>query len=286
MTGPNMRLSLVVMAYRQEATIADTITAAFAQDHHDLEIVLTDDASPDGTFAVMEKMAAVYRGPHHVVLNRNPQNLGLIGHVNHLFNLVTSDWLIYNAGDDMSEPHRARAIAEVIARDNPRYIHSDVTDLHADGQAFGRQRDRTRHAELEAMSLPQLARAMSHGIGATAVWHRDLFRIFGPITETGLYEDRVLLFRARLIGTVGYVPDRLVRYRRGMGLSSRKDMDPAKLLQVDLATLRQRRADVLKVAPDRRDILKALDKKQARRERELAEVLAGGTPTPDGSDDD
>jgi len=280
-----MRLSLVVMAYRQEATIADTISAAFAQDYPDLEIVLTDDASPDGTFGVMERMAAVYDGPHRVLLNRNPRNLGLIGHVNRLFDLVTSDWLIYNAGDDISEPHRARVLADVIAREGPRYIHSDVTDLHTDSQAFGRQRDRRRHDELEGMSLPQLARAMSHGIGATAAWHRELFRTFGPISETGLYEDRVLLFRARLIGTVGYSRERLVRYRRGQGLSLRRNMDPARLLEVDLATLRQRRLDVLKVAPDRRDILRALDKKQARREGDLAEVLAGGTPRPDGPND-
>ena len=86
---PAPRLSLVVMSYRQEAYIADTVASAFASDYPDLEIVLTDDASPDGTFQIMREMAAAYRGPHRIVLNRNAQNLGLIGHVNHLFNLAT-----------------------------------------------------------------------------------------------------------------------------------------------------------------------------------------------------
>jgi glycosyltransferase involved in cell wall biosynthesis len=276
-----MRLSLVVMAYRQEAFIADTIAAAYAQDYPDLEIVLTDDCSPDGTFQIMERMAAAYTGPHRLVLNRNPQNLGLIGHVNRLFDLATSDWLIYNAGDDLSEPHRTRRIAETIARDDPRYIHSDVTDLHADGRPYAEQRTRTRHAELAAMSLPELARAMSHGIGATAAWHRDLFHRFGPITETGLYEDRVMLFRARLIGTAGYVDDRLVRYRRGIGLSVRHKSEPEKHLRVDLATLHQRRRDCLAVAPERTDILKAIDKKLAKRERELASLAAGEPVAPE-----
>jgi glycosyltransferase involved in cell wall biosynthesis len=197
-----MRLSLVVMAYRQEAFIAETIAAAFAQDYPDLEIVLTDDASPDGTYRVMEEMAAAYRGPHRIVLNRNPQNLGLIGHVNRLFDLATSDWLIYNAGDDISEPHRARTIAEVIARDQPHYVYSNVTDLDAAGDQLARQKNRTRPEILQQKSLPDLAKAMSHALGASSAWHRDLFTRFGPIVETDLFEDQVLMFRARLIGTV------------------------------------------------------------------------------------
>lgn len=281
-----MRLSLVIMAYRQEAFIAETIAAAFAQDHPDLEIVLTDDASPDGTFRVMEAMAAAYTGPHKIVLNRNPQNLGLISHVNRLFDLATSDWLIYNAGDDLSEPHRARAMAEVIARERPHYIYSNVTDLDATGDALDRQKNRIRPDILQKKSLPALSKAMSHALGASSAWHRDLFSRFGPITETDLFEDQVLMFRARLIGSVAYIEDRLLRYRRDVGLSFAPKTDLAKLYRRHLAIVRQRRMDVLAVAPDRRDILKALDKKRERRERELAEVLAGRTPDPDESDDD
>jgi hypothetical protein len=78
----------------------------------------------------------------------------------------------------------------------------------------------------------------------------------------------------------------MLRYRREVGLSFAPKTDLAKLYCKHLAILRQRRQDVLTVAPDRRDILKALDKKRERRERELAEVLAGRAPDPDGSDDD
>lgn len=263
--GPAMQISLVVMAYKQAAFIEETVAAAFAQDHPGLEIILSDDASPDDTFAVMSRMAARYQGPHRVVLNRNPRNLGLIGHVNSLFALTKADYLIYNAGDDLSEPHRARTVARIIAQEQPKYIHSNVTDLHPDGSAFATQRQRTRGDDLAAMNLPQLARAMSHGIGATAVWHRDLFETFGPITETGLYEDRVLLFRARLIGTAAYIDDRLVRYRRGLGLSAGKGTDAEKDAQIDLATLRQRLADCRHAAPDQHRVIKALERKLDKR---------------------
>jgi glycosyltransferase involved in cell wall biosynthesis len=256
-----MRLSLVVMAYKQEAFIEATVAAALAQDHPGLEIVLSDDASPDATFKIMSSMAAGYRGPHRIVLNRNPRNLGLIAHVNSLFQLTAADYLIYNAGDDISEPHRASAVAEVIARDRPMYIHSDVTDLHPDGKPFENQRNRSRADALAAMSLQQLSRAMSHGIGATAVWHRDIFDLFGPITETGIFEDSVLLFRARLIGEVSYIDERLVRYRRGQGLTAGKGEDREKEFETSLAVLRQRLADCRSGAPHEGKVIRTLERK-------------------------
>jgi glycosyltransferase involved in cell wall biosynthesis len=281
-----MRLSLVVMAYRQEAFIADTVAAAFAQDHPDLEIVLSDDCSPDGTFAIMEAMAAAYTGPHRIVLNRNPQNLGLIGHVNRLFDLATSDWLIYNAGDDLSEPHRARVIAETIARDGPYYLYSNVTDLNAQGEPLATQRTRTRAALLDAKSLPELARTISHALGASSAWHRDLFARFGPIVETDLFEDQVLMFRARLLGKVCYLEDRLLRYRRDIGVSFQSRDDRGKQLRRHLAILNQRMLDVQTIAPGRRDILKSIERKRERRVREIAELLADAGPGPALPDDD
>lgn len=281
-----MRLSLVVMAYKQEGFIRDAVEAALAQDYPDLEIVLSDDCSPDNTFAIMEEMARSYDGPHRIVLNRNPQNLGLIGHVNQLFSLVSSDWLIYNAGDDMSEPHRARTIAEAIGRDDPHYVYSNVTDLDASGTPMPKQKNRTRPEALQQKSLPDLAKALSHALGASSAWHRDLFARFGPIVESSVFEDQVLMFRARLLGRVSYLDDRLLRYRRSVGLSFQSKEDRLKKLNQDLAILRQRRADVQLFCPDRRDILNALDRKSARRQRHLDDFLSGRAADLVPADDD
>lgn len=269
-----MRFSLVVMAYCQESFIEAAVASAFAQDYPDLEIVLSDDASPDGTFRIMSDMAARYKGPHRVVLNRNPRNLGLIGHVNSLFGLATSDWIIYNAGDDISEPQRTARIAAAIERDQPYYVYSNVTDLGSSGDPLEKQRQRTRPDALEEKTLPELAKAMSHALGASSAWHRSLFDRFGPITEQDLFEDQVLLFRARLLGRVSYLNERLLQYRRNVGLSFQSKEDSVKKLRSDVAVLKQRRQDVVSVAPDRKDILRAIDKKLEKRQTQLRDTTA------------
>ena len=160
-----------------------------------------------------------------------------------------------------------------------------MTDLDASGTELAQQKIRTRHALLEQKSLPNLARAISHALGASSAWHRDLFARFGPIAETDVFEDQVLMFRARMIGSVSYVEERLLRYRRDIGLSFQKKDDQLGQYRRHLAILRQRRLDCLAVLPDRKDILKSIDRKYKRREGQMSQLLAGNAVTDPDADD-
>ncbi len=268
-------VTLVVMAWRQESLLRDTIAAAFAQTYQPLEILLSDDASADGSFAVMAEMANAYTGPHRVRLNRNPVNLGLIGHINRVFELAEGALIVYNAGDDLSEPDRVARLHEVWAAGRPALVHSNVTDIDPEGALLPRQRERGRHDHLAAKTLEEVATTKNNCIGASCAWDPRLVSAFGPITETGLFEDRIFYFRARLLGDVGYVNDRLLRYRRGGGLSFDRgegEEETRRNFEIDLATLRQRLKDCLRVAPDRAEVIQALKRKIRKRERQLAEM--------------
>lgn len=279
MSEPGELVSLVVMAWRQEALLPEVIEAAFAQTYQPLEIILSDDASPDGSFAVMERMAAEYRGPHQIRLNRNDPNLGLIGHVNRVFDLAQGVLIVYNAGDDLSEPDRVARLYAAFEGGRPGLVHSDVTDIDVDGHPLPHQRERVRNAALDEKSLADVALTKNNCIGASCAWNPSLNRVFGPITETEVFEDRIMYFRARLLGDVAYVPERLVRYRRGTGLSfDRGDGDEKTLknFRIDLATLRQRRKDCQVVAPGATEVMAALDRKIAKRQAQLDGTFSRG----------
>ena len=266
-------VTLVVMVWRQEPLLRETIAAAFAQTYQPLEILLSDDASPDGSFAVMQDMAAAYSGPHRITFNRNPANLGLIGHINRVFELAGGELIVYNAGDDLSEPDRVARLQAVWATGRPALVHSNVTDIGPDGAPLPRQRERGRHDHLAAKPLDEVATTKNNCIGASCAWDARLVSAFGPITESGLFEDRVFYFRARLLGDVGYVNDRLLRYRRGTGLSFDRgegEEETRRNFEIDLATLRQRLKDCQHIAPDRGDVIRALKRKIRKREGQLA----------------
>ena len=184
-----------------------------------LEILLSDDASPDGTFSVMQAMAAAYAGPHRVVLNRNEQNLGLIGHLNRVMELASGDLVIQNAGDDVSHPDRAARLAAAWAADPAvRAVHSAVRRLDAAGaggavwrRGWPPMADVTP-AEVIADSRPGRRR---HLIGASMAWDRRLWEAFGPLPAAALVEDRPIAFRAALTGRIAWLDAPLLDYREG-----------------------------------------------------------------------
>ena len=75
-------VTFALFAYNQEKYIREAVEAALAQDYPNLEIIFSDDCSPNSTFDVMRESTKNYSGCHQVKLNRNPVNLGLGSHVN------------------------------------------------------------------------------------------------------------------------------------------------------------------------------------------------------------
>lgn len=105
-------LTYCLVTYNQEKYVRESVLSAFAQTYSPLEIVLSDDCSTDRTFEIMRELAAGYRGPHRIILNRNERNLGLGMHASKVWGELSSGrWLIGAAGDDISLPERAEAVA-------------------------------------------------------------------------------------------------------------------------------------------------------------------------------
>ena len=108
MTAPAVTFAL--FAYNQEKYVRAAIEGALAQDFSPLEIILSDDCSSDGTFAIMEDMAADYRGPHSVIARREMPNVGPVQHVLNVARLGQGEFMVLTAGDDISYPDRASAL--------------------------------------------------------------------------------------------------------------------------------------------------------------------------------
>lgn len=86
----------MIPTYCQEDVIGQAIDSALAQDYPNLEIVISDDASPDNTQAV-----ATARPDPRLRYNRNSINLGRVANYRHtLYHLATGDWVVNLDGDD------------------------------------------------------------------------------------------------------------------------------------------------------------------------------------------
>ena len=217
-------VTMVVTGYRQEHLVRHAVASAFAQTYQPLEIILSDDCSPDGTFRVMEEMAAAYDGPHTVRLNRNPVNLGLVGHCNHLWQLSTGTLLTSCAGDDIAEPNKVERLVEAwrAGAGKVMAVHSCLMQIDEDGNELGLRLP--PKASRENPSPKDWLSASAYVIGATALYDKRLIEFFGPLPEFCLIEDTPMFFRATLLGQIAYVDEPLIRYGVS-GMSSGKHPD-------------------------------------------------------------
>ena len=213
-------VSMLLIAYRQAGSVSAAIAGALAQSYSPLEIVISDDASDDGTWAAIEAAVAGYAGPHRLVLNRNPLNLGIGAHLSQLVALSNGALLFVTAGDDVSLPQRcARTVEAWLAQGRrPDLIASALIDIDASGAGHGLIQPadlaRWQSAADWIAHPPQV-------IGAGQAWTRRLFERFGPLPAGTVAEDLILVFRAIVSGGAITLTEPLVQYRRG-GLSRRR----------------------------------------------------------------
>ena len=213
-------VTMLLLAYNQQATIGAAIEGALRQTYAPLEIVISDDASTDATFAAMQAALAGYRGPHRLILNRNPVNLGIGAHLNHMVALSHGELLFIAAGDDVSLPQRCERVvaAWLHAGRRPDLIAAGLVDMDEHGAL---------HAPLAPSDLSTYRDAADwlarppHVIGAAQAWTRKLYDRFGPLPADAMAEDMLMVFRAIVAGGAITLPEVLVQYGRG-GISRRR----------------------------------------------------------------
>lgn len=209
------RITFFVMAYNQEDTVRQAIDGAFSQSYPNLEILITDNCSTDQTFAIMQDMVARYDGPHTVVLNRNDANIGLVGHVNKVMELANGEFIIQNAGDDISYPNRAQRIVEEWLKSEKaaHLVFSSVERIKENGERLG-----IWEAQPTFSGTVDLADALERNLfalGAGAGWSRAVFDTFGPLGLHLYVEDVAISHRAIMLGPVIHILEPLVKWRVG-----------------------------------------------------------------------
>lgn len=209
-------LTFALFAYNQERFIAEAVQGALSQTYTPLEIILSDDCSTDRTFEIMQELAAEYKGPNRVIVRRNGRNLGLIGHINRVMELVQGEVIVAAAGDDISLPNRVERICqEYLANKRKAYsIFSNAIWIDEKGQKMNLLRKKA--IDSKDLEIENYASRITPGFinGATHAWGREIFDFFGSLAEDIGAEDTVIPFRSTLLGKIRYIHEPLVLYRR------------------------------------------------------------------------
>jgi glycosyltransferase involved in cell wall biosynthesis len=207
-------VSLTIICYKAERFVKEAVEGALSQTYSPLEIIFSDDCSPDRTFDIICEAVKDYKGPHKIVLNRNERNMGIGAHVSKVWlEIATGDWIIVSAGDDVSLPHRVETLMSY-AGDQVGAIHHEVIAIDQHSNILPEYELSTTGAVIpEAEGYEEAILKNKCLKGATMCLNRKMLLQYGPMNQEVVNEDNILAYRARHFGTVLYIDDALMKYR-------------------------------------------------------------------------
>ena len=208
-----LSVTAVLLSYNCEEFIEAALESVLVQDYEEFTVLVSDDASTDGTFSALRHTIGNYDGPLDITLNRRQFNSGSkTAHLNDVLRLVTSEIVISFDGDDVARPQRiSRIVEEFQLYDNVQAVYSSYSFIDRQGNNTGPAE--VPHPEPHDNIQEWFARVDAYAAGSTLAFRRSVFEIFGPM-DPKVNEDMILPFRASLLGEVKFVDKDLVRFRR------------------------------------------------------------------------
>lgn len=210
--APSRKLVALVPTWKAARFIETTLRSLAAQTHPDLEVLVSDDASPDDTAPICERFAA--SDPRFRVI-RQPVNLGWVGNVNALLAAARGDYFAFAFQDDLPEPaYFERCIAALEADPSAVMAFSDIALVHADGL-----REEKRYVALDGIAdRVERGRRIARQDGSWWIPNRGVFRASAAAAIGGLRRhaagefsaDWPWLLHMGLLGGFVRVPERLV----------------------------------------------------------------------------
>lgn len=207
MRNNNPLVSVLIPTYNSAEFVKDTVKSIMNQTYQNIEIVITDDASTDGTIEILEKLE---KEDKRIKLTKNKKNLGITDNMNSGIHKCNGEYIAILDGDDWAYPYRIEEQVKVM-EDNPKVVlcsgYMDICDEDLNIQT-------TRSYPL---SDDEIRKAMvrydpiSH---TTSMWRKD------ALLKTGLYSkkfpicrDYDLIVRISEFGEYQNIPKPLIKYR-------------------------------------------------------------------------
>jgi len=196
--------------------VADVVKSVLAQDHADLELVISDNASTDDTEDVCRSLAA---GDGRVRYHRQTENVGMLNNFRSTMRQARGTYFRWIGDDDELEPACVSTAVRAFAAD-PRLIlvtsqvayedeNGDIETASYDGTALGSDDPVDRFEEmLRLLNESHLLLDPLYGLmrreTAVAIPRRNMLR-----------EDEVFATKLALAGPWAHVPQVLSLRHRG-----------------------------------------------------------------------
>jgi hypothetical protein len=200
------RVSVVIPAYNAEEYLAEALDSVIAQTYRDIEIVVVDDGSSDGTSAILDRYR---RLDDRMIVHRQPRG-GVVVALNQGLALARGEFIARMDADDISLPHRIeRQVGFLDAHPAVAVVGGSVILVNAKNEEFHREAPPASDALIKAMLQDN-----STMVHPAVLIRRDVLGDLGGYRDVVKYaEDYDLWLRIAERHELANLQEPVLRYR-------------------------------------------------------------------------
>lgn len=207
------KVSVLVLTYNAKKYIRQSLDSVLEQEYENLQIVVSDDASQDGTQDIIKEYAVKYPGKFTV--NLNESNVGITRNANIALSLCNGAFVAFHAGDDVMLPGKINAQVSYFHKNSDCvlcYHNLEIFDSDTGGVVgyYNGPKHPPREGTVRTLIL--------HGcfVGGNSVMvRRESLPLKGYNESLPVASDWLLWIATTINGgKIGYVNQVLAKYRR------------------------------------------------------------------------
>ena len=203
-------VSIGVPVYNGERFIRKALESLLRQTHTNIELIVSDNGSTDGTSAICREFAA--RDPR-VRYFRNERTVRVVKNICRTFELSSADYFMWTPVDDERAPTVAADLLAALLR-NPAAVMAHGP-LLLNVEAEGRVVEMKNAMDLSRPCAPDRVRAFTANVQHPAMlfglFRREAFA--RAVFRQTMGHDYLLCLQMCLLGPVEYVPSHIITYR-------------------------------------------------------------------------
>jgi glycosyltransferase involved in cell wall biosynthesis len=203
MTSQDPLVSVGIPVYNGQRTLRKALDSLLAQTYHNLDLVISDNASTDGTGEICLEYAA--RDPR-IRYFRNPVNLGVYANFRRLITLANGEYFTWAAIDDIKPPTAVEACLQALMGNQGAVLAHGVVLLRTSASEELFEYPNRVHAVdiIPAGRIRKFTNDLQHNDMFYGLYRRDAL-ILGKLgSHCG--QDYLLCLQMCLLGEVEYVP--------------------------------------------------------------------------------
>ncbi|GAB1414555.1 MAG: hypothetical protein AMXMBFR31_30280 [Candidatus Desulfobacillus denitrificans] len=219
-------VSVAIPAYNHAAYIEACLESVCAQTYPELELVLIDDGSQDGTYEVARRFIEPRRERFRRIVLDRQENRGVSATSNACIAACRGEWVHLLGSDDVLYPNKVERIQQAIVQWNCpdlALVHADAEIIDSEGRLHARQSRKPRPAAgVERESWRWLFMGEHYIFNPTLAIRRDAFLAIGGFDSGLALEDMDFWLRLSVRHAFGRVPEVLAGYRKHPGNATRR----------------------------------------------------------------